>query len=389
MNRYDILNIQERSDNARKAGRRVVNGCAGMLFRDDSSLCTYDTVNEVISKRFSSYLAYPAVLGSSEYANGVKNWVFGESLPEYEDKYQMPFSVTLGGTGAIAVFFSWIKELHGEIIISDTHWPNYETIAYQAEIEIHRHNMFTKERTYDFESLKAGIDEILEHSPIAGVVINDPCQNPLGYCFSKEEYVALIDLLNSYHGRAYLLMDIAYIDYADTFPLLDDKMLLGDISFPVYFAFSCSKSFGLYGMRLGALFALYRKDKDLSNFTSFMNRYARGTYSCANNGAMGPMSEFFNDPELTKTTKEAIHVEKERLLTIGRKTAEVLDELGIDHYPYKGGFYLTCMAEDAYALVDRLEEKDIYFAPIAKDKVRIAVSGLTLEDIEEFHRRMK
>ncbi len=389
MNKYDILSIQERSDNARKQGRRVVNGCAGMLFRDDSSLCTYETVNEVVGKRFSSYLSYPAVLGSKEYADGVKKWIFGDSVDEYESGYQIPFSVTLGGTGAIALFFSWLKEVDGEAIISDIHWPNYETIACEADIKLRTHNMFDREGKYDFESLKEGIDGILKEHEVAGVVINDPCQNPLGYCMSKEEYATLINLLNSYHGKAYLLMDVAYVDYADTFPLLDDKMLLGNINFPVYFAFSCSKSFGLYGMRLGALFGLYGRNEDLSSWRNFANRYARGTYSCANNSAMGPMSEFFSDSELTKKTKQEIYREKERLLSIGRKTAQTLDALGIDHYPYGGGFYLTCRVDNAYAFADSLEEKDIYFAPIAEDKVRIAVSGLTLEDIDEFSRRMK
>ncbi len=388
MNKYDILCIQERSDRARKEGRRVVNGCAGMLFREDHSICSYKAVTDIIKEKSCDYLAYPAVLGSKEYKEGVKKWIFNTSLSEYEELYNMPFTVTMGGTGAIANFFSWLKEINGEAVISDIHWPNYETVAKVAGIRLHTHNMFNEEGTYDFVSLKAGIDSILETKDCAGVVINDPCHNPLGYCMSKEEYVSLIDLLNTYGDRVLLLMDIAYIDYADTFPLFDERMLLGDISFPVFFSFSCSKSFGLYGFRLGALLGLYHRDIDTSPLTDFMQRYARGAYSCSNNGAMGPMSEFFNDPELTSKTRNEIYEEKEKLLAVGRTLSDALDSIGIAHYPYGGGFYLTCKVDDAYALVDALEEKDIYFAPIDPHKVRIAVSGMTLEDIEEFKRRM-
>lgn len=385
--KYDILSIQERAVKRAKEGARVINGCAGMLFEDDKSLCIYDEVNHFIETNFTSYLAYPEVLGSSDYEEGVLSWLFQDKVKPLKEKYQVGFAVTLGGTGALSMLFSLTADNEGLILLSDIRWPNYDTIAKEAKADINLYHMI-KDDKLDISSIKASIDEGLKKYSNILLVVNDPCHNPLGYCLSKEEYRAIKELLNSYSGKVSLLLDIAYIDYDPLDRYYEDMLLSDDVFFPVHLAFSCSKSFGLYGLRLGALISFLDKKVDLPKYLDSLRAYARGTYSCANNGAMGPVSLFFKDEEAKEKVMSKLTKEIERLKVIGKELVELLDELNIPHYPYKGGFYLTFKTEDSISYCQELEKKDIYFAPIDKTHIRIAVSGLNSAEIKELKRRL-
>ena len=388
--KYDILSVQERADNRRREGHFVINGCAGMLFEDNKSLCIYEGVNRHIERKFRSYLSYPSVLGSSEYKDGVLNWLFQDKKEKILSCFDTPFAVTLGGTGALYMAFSHFSRKRGLLLLPDIRWPNYDTIADQCRLPLKIHRLLTEEGRLNVASIKEAIDaSLVDHDEIL-LVVNDPCQNPIGYCLDETEYDELFDLLSEYPGKVTLLMDVAYVDYCpEGFLFLKELLKRKAVPFDIYICFSASKSFGLYGMRLGALFGLLSKEKDNSSIREEMKRIARGTYSCANNGAMGPVSEFFHDEKAMEEVREKIHSESRRLYTIGNKVSAVLDDLNIRHFPYKGGFYLTFETENPIAFCQNLESKDIYFAPIDSHHVRIAVSGLNMEEIEEFERRMK
>lgn len=388
--KYDILSVQERAVRRKREGHLVINGCAGMLFEDDKTLCVYKPVNDRIQEKFVDYLAYPSVLGSERYRDGVLSWVFQDRKEEILCRHEVPFAVSLGGTGALYLAFRHFAKRKALLLLSDIRWPNYDTLAQEAGIDTSIYSLISKADRLDIASIREKIEEGLEEHPEILLVVNDPCQNPIGYCLDREEYQKLFSLLAGYGRKVTLLLDIAYVDYAkEGFPFFDEYFSHETIPFDIFFAFSASKSFGLYGLRLGALFGLLEKGKDDSDLLEDFKHIARGTYSCANNGAMGPLADFFHDEEAKKAVLDKIHEERDRLYGIGYSMAKVLDELGIRHFPYKGGFYLTFRMENPVAFCQELETKDIYFAPIDDKHVRIAVSGLNNEEIAEFARRMK
>ena len=103
---------------------------------------------------------------------------------------------------------------------------------------------------------------------------------------------------------------------------------------------------------------------------------------------MGPISEFYSDKDKVKKVKKELVDENNRLFIIGKSMEKFLSEKGIVSYPYKGGFYLTFLAEDSHKFCDELEKKDIYFAPIDSRRIRIAISAISLNDIEEMKKRI-
>lgn len=386
--KYDILSIQERANRRKKEGHEVINGCAGMLFEEDKTLCTFESVNETLRQRMDDYLAYPAVLGSDEFKDGVLSWLFEQQKEELERRYHIAFGASLGGTGALYLAFKSLAKQGAELLLSDIRWPNYETLAMEAGIGCSIYRLFNKEERLDIQDIQKQIDKSLSLHSSALLLINDPCQNPLGYCMDQEEYKALFELLESYRGKVRLLLDIAYIDYhPGTFPLhaiLQERTW----DFDIFLTFSASKSFGLYGLRLGALIGLLDRKEDPHPLMEEWKTIARGTYSCVNNGAMGPMAEFFQNPAARFATKEKILMESRRLLKMGERLERLLDRLGIHHFPYKGGFYLTFEVEDALSFCKGLEAKDIYFAPVDGRHIRIAVSGLSTSELLELERRL-
>lgn len=387
--KYDILSIQERADNAKKEGKKVVCGCAGMLFNEDKELGTYKVINAALKSNLTNYLAYPSVIGSSEYKQGVLNWVFGNKLEEIKKRFAIPFCATLGGTGAVSFAFKHEKrENNGSVVIADIHWPNYENIASEADIELVTHEMLDENNQYNFADLQEKIDDLLIKYPSVLFVLNDPCQNPSGYCFTKDEYIKLFNLLNSYEGKVKLLLDIAYLDYAPMGFLFIPILLNFDVKFNISIAFSCSKSFGVYGLRLGAIFDLADKNSNFDDKQYFYRMLARSTYSCPNGAAIGPIAEVLNDSHRVDRLRKNIKKECERISEVGKRLIKFLDRKGIQHLPYYGGFFLVIKVDDAIKTIQELEAKDIYFAYINPNLIRIAVASLTLQDLKELERRL-
>lgn len=377
----DILSIQDRAKKRREKGFSVINGSAGMLYRDNKELCTFHEINEALKKETTSYLAYPNPIGSEKYRKEVLSFLFEEDLPEIEKKYDIPFSCTLGGTGAIAMAMYEETLRNGFLLLSDLSWPNYVNMAEIHHLPIEKYSRF-EEGSFSFKNLKAALDEGLSQYPHCLFILNDPCQNPSGYCFSEEEYHTLFDLLSSYEGKVTFFLDLAYSEYAPMGFLFRKILKERELPVETFLGFSASKCFGLYGLRLGAIFGLLKKGSDVSFWENHFYALARGTYSCPNNGAMGPVSDVLENEERRKALKKEIQIERDRLFHIGKHMSTVLDQVGIKHIPYGGGFYITLFMDHATEFCLKCEEHDVYIVPIEDKYIRIAVSGLNDDEVE-------
>lgn len=386
---YDVFSILERATKRKEDGNKIINGCAGMLFTPDKQLSTHQKIIETVRSDFASYLDYPPVIGSRKYKEGVLKWIFEEDKKRIEDRFFIPFCATLGGTGALEIISQVYAEMDAFGVYSDLSWPNYPRIFSQARLKTEKFELFDARFRFNFPSLKKVLDDIVSKGKKALLILNDPCHNPSGYCLTREEYDRLFDLLSSYKGHVILFMDIAYVDYSPVPFFLKEKILEDRWSFPVYFAFSCSKSFSLYGLRLGAGFGLLSSREESELIENKFRLIACSTYSCPNNGAMGPMANFFNDPKAVCEVKDEIHSDAKRLTFLGKEFKRRLDRLFLSSYPYECGFYLIFIKEEALRFCKELERKDIYFAPIGNNLIRVALCGLNQEDIEEFAQRVK
>lgn len=377
---YDILQVSKRCQEAQSQGFECINGTVGMLFDDDRKLVSFDEVNEYITSNFTKNLGYASQLGPEDFKEGTLKRFFGKSYQKLIEKHNICFAPTAGGTGALFYAFKAFNKTH-TLLMPAPFWPNYTTIAEEADINFVSYSAF-KNNKFDFEELQKQIDSI-EGNVL--LVINDPCQNPSGYNFSEEEYQALFKILIRYGSKIEFLLDIAYLDYSPNKNNIVDFIVNSDIKDHFHLLFSTSKSFGFYGLRLGGIISLFDKN-DQENYAKFSKKmmiFTRGIISSPNNVVMNGLALFFKDRVKREIIKQKILEETRRVESIGKMLVETLDKKEIKHSPYSCGFYITFEVEDSAKYLDFLESKHVYFSMIDEHNIRIAICSMNTFDVKK------
>lgn len=373
---YDILSVSERAKNDLKSGNKIINGSIGVLLDNNKVLVSYQEINSHLKNNLEKYLDYSSMSGNKNYKDGILKWIFGDYLDTLTKEYNSTFVATSGGTDAIFTIFSVLKNTH-TVLLSDSYWPNYNQIAKQAEVRVKKYHRYDSENKFNFDSLKEAANKIDEKILL---VINDPCHNPTGYNLSNEEYLELFNFIKENDQKIDILFDIAYIDYSTRKEEIVKLIAENKLNSSLYFSISCSKSFGFYGLRLGGLFAL--SAFPIEELKNQLKGTIRGTISSANHPAMGALAEFFNDERAMKSVKEKILKEGKRVNFIGKELHDLLVSKGFNCLPYREGFFLTFIKENAKEYLKELEKKHIYFTLSGDSNIRVAICSLNETDLK-------
>ena len=157
----------------------------------------------------------------------------------------------------------------------------YDRFADRAHLRIFEHNMF-KDDGFDLDSFDESLKRLCEIQKQVIVIVNDPCHNPTGYTLSQYEFKRIIDILNKYdQNDIVFLYDVAYLEYTseeDSRIKMLELLTLKEHVMTVL-AFSGSKTFGVYGLRLGAAIGLSKNKKHIDNFRPRFVNEARGSWS--------------------------------------------------------------------------------------------------------------
>jgi aromatic-amino-acid transaminase len=162
---------------------------------------------------------------------------------------------TLGGTGAVRLGAELIHSMAPDtsIAVSSPSWPNHQAIFRHVGHPVTEYAYFDDENTsLDFADMLEDIDR-LERGSV--VVLQGCCHNPTGEDLTGDQWSTLADVM----ARRELVpfLDMAYMGFGTS--LADDTAvirLLAERCCPVFIAVSFSKSFSLYGERVGALCVL-------------------------------------------------------------------------------------------------------------------------------------
>ncbi len=222
------------------------------------------------------------------------------------------------------------------------------------------------------------------------VIINSPCQNPLGQAYSYEEWKKIFDNLNSLDKEAVLVCDIAYIDYAtgdpkayfSLFNEIKDNVL-------VLMCASCSKAFSYYGQRLGALIAVNNDPEFLDHYINLCSRLARATWSNLNNAAMINIAQVLSEhrKEYDEELLAAKKMLKERTdLFIGQAK-----ECALELYTSCGGFFVTIAYDDNKKRDEdhqKLIDHHIYTIKVNKG-IRVGLCSVPLKTVDGLAYKIK
>ncbi len=356
----------------------TINATAGCLYDEEGNLFTYKIVAEceknLPSKQKFAYAASPS--GNKEYVNAISKYILEDRV-----KNNYKTLATPGGTGAVYTSMKLTLDEGDTIILPKIAWGNYNDMVKQLNLNVIRYDV------YDLDDLFSKIDSI---DGKVYVLINSPCQNPLGFAYSYEQWQKIIDKLNNLNKEVVLALDIAYIDYASNEPKkffelfnnINDNVL-------VLICASTSKSFSFYGERLGAMIAINNNSELVDKVINLSSRLARAVWSNCNNGAMLTVTEVLNKhyDEYIIERDNAIKMLKTRVNTFISEA----DECGLVYYPMQDGFFITLKVEDddyKEELHQRLMDNHIYTLTVNKG-IRIAVCSIPLNKIHGLARRIK
>lgn len=380
----NILSISQDAAIAKRNNPNVINATIGMFNGEDNQFYTFKTVEKVL-KEISSYEAfsYSDTDGGKDYKNAVLKWVFGSYLETFTKKYNVGLVATPGGSGAIATTFQNYLSKGEKILVPDVMWETYITLAKERGSSFLKYRLYDEQGNFDLNHIKECIEELQKTQDSIILILNDPAHNPTGFCMKDTDYDNLVDLLNSYNYPFVLLMDIAYFDFYDIdsnlirnryskLTRLNDNVLLN-------FAFSGSKSFGLYGLRIGANILFSTNKEDICTFENAISYTARSNWGSSSKLGISIISKLVLTPTYYEEFKEEV---KEVCLTLQMRSLTFLEEakrVGLEMLPYERGFFVCVPTVDPVGLMNKLHDYDVHVV-VTKTCIRVALCAVNNEE---------
>jgi aromatic-amino-acid transaminase len=272
------------------------------------------------------------------------------------------------------------------LLTTSYYWGPYETLADEHQRKVQTFEMFDPKSEMSrihFEALDRKLGEVLAAQGRAVLFINDPCQNPTGYSMNEADWRSLVDVIGRHasRGPVVVVLDAAYSAYAKEgtgTALRALESLLGRAL--VLVAWSASKTFTHYGLRVGALVALVPDAQERKRIESALGYACRGTWSNCNRGGMTAVTRLLREPALAKAVAE----ERSRLVNLLDGRVAAFNELARPRrlrYPrYDGGFFVTMFVEDAQKAAAKMKEDGVFVVPLKK-AVRVALCSVAVPNI--------
>lgn len=364
----DITRVSQMAKAAAAKDSKVINATVGVLLNDNEELLysnVFDSVIPTLSAK--EKFAYEDVLGPVALRNNVLKFLKQE---KFLAKPNMTF-ITAGGTGALSNVISVFSQNAG-LVVSDLCWNNYYAIAKTFKVDLYTFNTF-KDDSYNLEAFDNALSKAIVEKDNIIVLLNTPSHNPTGYDLSNEELERIVEILNNKNAenkQITVILDIAYYNFGMNQNLDSLLNLNEDINLAI--AYSFSKSFGIYGLRMGSLTMI---SKNLDVLEKQFYSHTRTKWSNPNRLACSALNKILESDELCEKVYEEI---KSHMQVLTNKTTifkEALEEFNIKTYPHTNGFFLSIPVEDPENVALKLTQKGVYLTTVVGG-IRVAISGV-------------
>lgn len=378
----DPIFALNREATTRKArGESVVNATVGSLLTDDGKLAILPTAARAVHDvPAEEWAAYAPIAGSPDFLSAVIGDVFRD---EPDMKACAIAAATPGGSGALRHAIANYLEPGQSLLTTSYFWGPYQTLCDESDRKVATFSMFDADGGLDVGALDRALAARLAEQKRALVFLNDPCHNPTGYSMRPEEWRAVVERLIA-HGEdapVTLLVDMAYFAYAAGDPrafLKELRPLLGKVG--LLFAWSASKTYTHYGLRIGALVACIPDEKERTSTEAALSYSCRGTWSNCSRGGMKAVTRLLAEPEMAR----ACDAERDELKALLGARVDAFNrcakEKGLVYPRYEGGFFVTVFADDAQARAARMKEEGVFVVP-SKGALRVALCSVAERDV--------
>ena len=390
----NIITLGAIAKEEKKKDNSVVNATIGMLYDEEGKLFSFKSVDKALSLLSTDEkYAYASTPGSKDFHDSLKRWVFRQYYNEFKDITSV--MATPGGTGALSSTFANYANEGDKILVPSYMWGNYKQVAYENHQGFLTYSLFNDKGGFNIDDLKNKCVELKKTQGRVLFVINDPCHNPTGYTMNDSEWDSVIDMMNelSKDGTPIILLhDMAYLDFDSrgfdaTRGNIRKYKKLNDSAI-VVMAFSGSKTFALYGVRIGAQIIVSNNKENIVDFDKANKFSARAKWSNTTNLGINLVTKILTDKDLTKSFEDELAVSRATLAKRANTFIEESKKVGLKTLPFVCGFFITIPANNPDKAYEYLVKKKIHIIPMG-NVLRVTISAISLEECKMLPKMIK
>ena len=358
-----------------------VNLGVGVYYDDNGKLPLLQCV-QAAEKRMAekpSPRGYLPIDGIAAYDSAVKSLVFGaDSEPVRSGRVATVQAI--GGTGGLKIGADFLKRLSpgAKVLISDPSWENHRALFTNAGFAVEAYPYYdASKRGIDF----AGMLAALQGAPAGTIVVlHACCHNPTGYDISAAQWDEVIAAVKSRNLVAFL--DMAYQGFGHG--IAEDGAVIGRFvaaGLSILVSTSFSKSFSLYGERVGALSVLCQDKPEADRVLSQLKVTIRTNYSNPPTHGGAIVATVLGTPELRAQWEQELAEMRVRIKQMRHKLVDGLKAAGVKQ---DMGFITSQIGMFSYSGLskDQMVRLRNEFGVYGTDTGRMCVAALNSKNID-------
>ena len=306
-----------------------VNLGVGVYFDDNGKLpllaCVQAAEKALMDK--AAPRGYLPIDGIAAYDNAVKALVFGADSDVVKSG-RVSTVQAIGGTGGLKIGADFLKKIspQAKVLISDPSWENHRAIFQNAGFEVGSYRYYdAATRSVNFDGMLADLNAA---APGTIVVLHACCHNPTGYDITPAQWDQVIAAVKARGLTPFL--DMAYQGFANG--IAEDGAVIGKFvaaGLTFFVSTSFSKSFSLYGERVGALSVLCASKDEADRVLSQLKIMIRTNYSNPPTHGGAVVAMVLNDPKLRAQWEQELASMRTRIKAMRHKLVEGLKAAGV------------------------------------------------------------
>ncbi|NNB15773.1 amino acid aminotransferase [Pseudomonas fragi] len=358
-----------------------VNLGVGVYCNEEGRIPLLRAVVEAETIRVAQHASrgYLPIDGIAAYDQAVQKLLFGAESPLLAAG-RVITTQAVGGTGALKIGADFLKQLQpGAVVaISDPSWENHRALFETAGFPVQNY------RYYDAASHdvnRAGMLEDLNALPVGSIVVlHACCHNPTGVDLTPADWQNVLDVVKAKGLIPFL--DMAYQGFGDG---IDEDAaavrLFAESGLSFFVSSSFSKSFSLYGERVGALSIITESREESARVLSQVKRVIRTNYSNPPTHGATIAAAVLNSPELRAMWEEELAEMRLRIRGMRLQMVELLSKKAPGH-----DFSFVARQRGMFSYsgltVEQVTRLRTEFGIYALDTGRICVASLNQRNIE-------
>jgi aromatic-amino-acid transaminase len=358
-----------------------VNLGVGVYFDENGKLPLLKCVAQAEKQMMEAPSArgYLPIDGIAAYDKAVQGLVFGADSAAVKEG-RVATVQGLGGTGGLKIGADFLKRVNpaAKVLISDPSWENHRALFTNAGFQVDTYPYYdAAKKGVNFDGMLAG----LKAAPAGTVVVlHACCHNPTGYDITPAQWAEVVQAVKSQRLVAFL--DMAYQGFGEG--IAEDGAVIGQFmaaGLDFFVSTSFSKSFSLYGERVGALSVVCESKDEAARVLSQLKIVIRTNYSNPPTHGAQVVATVLNTPALRALWEEElagmrVRIKEMRTALVAKlKAAGLKQDMGFITQQ-KGMFSYSGLTKDQ---MQRLRSE---FGIYGVDSGRICVAALNHKNID-------